>query len=59
MKRFGKRLSKKLLKTVTFGNGKEFSKHREIELDNMLEVLLELNKRERKCLNYNTPLEVL
>ena len=94
-------LAKKLLKTVTLDNGKEFSKHREIELDNLIsiyfsnlgsphergtnentngllwenfpkgrdlskvsntelsEVLLELNTRPRKCLNYNTPLEVL
>ena len=94
-------LPKKLLKTVTLDNGKEFSKHKEIELDNLIEiyfsnlgsphergtnentngllreyfpkgrdlskvsntelseVLLELNTRPRKCLNYNTPLEVL
>ena len=94
-------LAKKLLKTVTLDNGKEFSKHREIELDNLIsiyfsnlgsphergtnentngllreyfpkgrdlskvsntelsEVLLELNTIPRKCLNYNTPLEVL
>ena len=101
MKVLRKSLPKKLLKTVTLDNGKEFSKHKEIELDNLIEiyfsnlgsphergtnentngllreyfpkgrdlskvsntelseVLLELNNRPRKCLNYNTPLEVL
>ena len=96
-----KSLPKKLLKTITLDNGKEFSKHKEIELDNLIEiyfsnpgsphergtnentngllreyfpkgrdlskvsntelseVLLELNTRPRKCLNYSTPLEVL
>ena len=94
-------LPKKLFKSMTFDNGKEFSKHKEIEekteieiyfanlgsphergsnentngllreyfpkgrdLDGisnveMSEVLLELNSRPRKCLNYSTPLEVL
>ena len=96
-----RQLPKKLFKSITFDNGKEFSKHKEIEekteieiyfanlgsphergsnentngllreyfpkgrdLDGisnveMSEVLLELNSRPRKCLNYSTPLEVL
>ena len=96
-----KQLPKKLFKSVTFDNGKEFSKHKEIEelteieiyfanlgsphergsnentngllreyfpkgrdlegISNteISEVLLELNTRPRKCLNYSTPLEVL
>ena len=94
-------LPKKLLKSITFDNGKEFSKHRGINLETLIEiyfanpgnphergtnentngllreyfpkgrnlkkvdntelseVFLELNTRPRKCLNYNTPLEIL
>ena len=95
-----KRLPIKVMKSITLDNGKEFSRHREIELktglklyytnpgsphergsnentngllreyfskgrdlskisnEELSEVLLELNTRPRKCLNYNTPLEV-
>ena len=101
IKKLRKMLPKKLLKSITFDNGKEFSKHRGINLETLIEiyfanpgnphergtnentngllreyfpkgrnlkkvdntelseVLLELNTRPRKCLNYNTPLEVL
>ena len=101
IKKLRKMLPKKLLKSITFDNGKEFSKHRGINLETLIEiyfanpgnphergtnentngllreyfpkgrnlkkvdntelseVLLELNSRPRKCLNYNTPLEVL
>ena len=101
IKKLRKMLPKKLLKSITFDNGKEFSKHRGINLETLIEiyfanpgnphergtnentngllreyfpkgrnlkkvdntelseVLLELNTRPRKCLNYNTPLEIL
>ena len=92
---------KPYLHTITSDNGKEFSKHRGINLETLIEiyfanpgnphergtnentngllreyfpkgrnlkkvdntelseVFLELNTRPRKCLNYNTPLEIL
>ena len=101
IKKLRKMLPKKLLKSITFDNGKEFSKHRGINLETLIEiyfsnpgkphergtnentngllreyfpkgrnlkkvdntelseVFLELNTRPRKCLNYNTPLEIL
>lgn len=95
-----RRLPMKALKSITFDNGKEFSRHKELEQktgikiyfsnpgsphergtnentngllreyfpkgrdlsrisnEEYTEVLLELNSRPRKCLNYNTPLEL-
>lgn len=100
LKKLFKRLPQKVFKSITFDNGKEFSRHKELEeksslsiyfsnpgspsergtnentngllreyfpkgreLNNITskelnDVFLEINSRPRKCLNYNTPLEI-
>ena len=94
------RLPLKVFKSITFDNGKEFSKHNKLEegrtlniyfsnpgcpnergtnentngllreyfpkgsdlnkisTEELTDVFLEINNRPRKCLNYNTPLEI-
>lgn len=100
VKKLYRKLPQKVFKSITFDNGKEFSRHKELEEESNLsiyfsnpgcpnergtnentngllreyfpkgrdlnkisneelnDVFLEINSRPRKCLNYNTPLEV-